>query len=146
MGSIGSSTNSLPRYSNENQMKMGVIVNSVVQADPRYQAVSSVEGIKEYQAADLLRKVMKMEENGETTGSVLLYGFERDEKNGQTFGKFLTAYSRALKAAGYKVTSRENEDSHSRGYVGARGRRVYAHTTQARTLNFEKIEDKKKRR
>ena len=134
MGSVGTVATT-PKYSNSE----GTILKSTVRADDRFQKVASVEGIKEYRAEEILRTVMKMEENGETEGFVTVYEFERDEKNHQPFGKYLTAYTNALKAAGYKVTERENRDSLSPGYVGVRGRRVYAHTTKARLLRFKKI-------
>lgn len=132
--STAGSRNNLPRYSNEN----GVITNNVVRADSRFSAVSSVEGLREFQAEDILRKVMRMEERGETQGEIFLYEFDRNEKAGQSFGNFLTAYSKGLKAAGYKVTSRENRDSHTRGYRDVKGGRVYASTTKARVFRFEK--------
>ena len=136
MGSIGANRNSgLPKYSNEN----GVILNSTVRANDRFQKVASVEGIKEGRAEEILRTVMKMEEAGETEGSITVYEFERDADNGQTFSKYLTSYTNALKEAGYKVTERVNKDRRSRGYVGARGQRVYASTTKARLLKFKKI-------
>ena len=134
MGSTGvnSTAARLPKYSNE----YGVILEATVQADPRYQIVRDTlpEGLK-YEASDIVRTFMRKEENAETTGTILVMDMDKDFK----FGDRIKYTRAAIKAAGYKVTKSENADSHRRGYMGARGRRVYASTFKRRYLHFEKV-------
>ena len=134
MGSIGASkSNNLPKYSNE----QGVILNSTVEADPRYTKMAAVEGLMSYQAREILRDIMRIEEKGETEGEITVYDFQTSGT--QTFGNLLTAHTRAIKEAGYKVYERVNEDIRSGGYHGGRGRYNYDRTDRARTLKFRKV-------
>lgn len=154
IGDKKASTERLPKYSNEK----GVILNSTVQADSRYANVRSAfdqfkhttknyktgettERGSGYLADDFLRHIMKDEEQGKTSGSmyVNVWGEEK-------LADKMKAYRAAFKAAGYRVSKSENNNVHRGGYYGGRGKYVYASTDRARTLHYEKIEDKKKKR
>lgn len=136
----------LPKYSNE----QGYILSSTVQADSRYENIKNTfEEFKterknyktgEYEmrgngflADDFLRRLMKEEEKGETSGEMTV-----DVWNGESLRDKMKAYRAALKAAGYRVVSSDNDDRINHGYMGARGRRVYSSTERARTLHYEK--------
>lgn len=137
--------NTLPKYSNEE----GVILQSVVEADSRYSRLRTIfnsfekhvrdfkEGTMKLQgqpqlADDFLRRIMKMEERGETSGSIHINIW-----NDESLKDKMSVYKQALKELGYKITGQDNNDVKHRGYVGARGQRVYTSTSRARTIHFE---------
>ena len=121
-----------------------VILSSTVKAERRYDEMKEqFADDRKYQAENLLRKVMEMERDGKTSGTYTVHDFMGTRKlygGGYTdFGKVINEHVKALKVAGYKVTSREASDLHSYGYRSARGGRVYASTSRSRILHFEKV-------
>lgn len=137
----------LPKYSNE----QGYILSSTVQADSRYENIKNAfEEFKSerknyktggyemrgngFLADDFLRGLMKKEEKGETSGEMTVNVW-----NEESLRDKMKAYRAALKAAGYRVVSSDNDDRINHGYMGARGRRVYSSRERARTLHYEKI-------
>lgn len=137
MGSIGTNNSSLPRYSNAE----GTILTSTVKADSRYAGLQEIfndfttKGKGHgYLAEDFLRSMMYEEEKGNDTGTLYIHIW-----NEESLRDKMNTYKKALKSIGYKVTSQTNNDRHSPGYVGVRGKRVYASTSRARTLYWEKI-------
>lgn len=138
MGSIGVKT-TLSKNSTSN----GVILTAAVKSDPRYQAVENIfpDGFKSYYPEDILRTLMKAEENGQTTGTyhVTDSGNARLSAGIKTFGGELNLIKQAFKSAGYKVTKSVSTGTHTFRSAGVRGRSRSASTTKSRNLSWEKI-------
>jgi len=152
----------LPRYSqprDDGEPGYGVILDSTVTADPRYETLSNSLKYQKYQAKEMLRNIMYAEENGRNSFSTMVYDFmggdkrdyaststayrQKPGKEGYTnFGEFLRDYKKAMKEAGWKVSASENRDDHRRGYHTARGGYQSASHSSARYLTFEKIPEK----
>lgn len=144
----------LPRYSKDREdgtFGRGVILDSTVKADPRYETLSNSLKYKKHRAGEMLRHIMYAEEEGRTSFKDNVYDFMGGDKDylGRykpggyaNFGEFLRDYKKAYKELGWKVTASENTDTHSRGYHTARGGYQPASHTQSRMLTFEKIPEK----